>query len=103
VFVLCLGVGPAVALDRLEVGADKLRIPMLCAVPVALIVFAMTGCTLAAVAVSGSADLFGNGAPITAAVAVAVAASLVALVSVTRGLRAERSRSAADVERRISG
>ena len=52
-FVCCLGVGPAVALERLDVRTGLLRMPAVLALPVAITLAALTGCSLAAVALAG--------------------------------------------------
>lgn len=87
----CLGLGPALSLSRLEPGAAELRISALAAVPLALTLAALTGCALAAVAVAGNGALFGSGAPVAIALTVACLASVVALASSVRGVRAVRA------------
>ena len=90
-FVCCLGVGPAVALDRLNVRTGLLRMPAVLALPVAITLAALTGCSLAAVALAGGGSIVGSIGPVVAALTVACAASAVGLVSSVRGIRALRA------------
>lgn len=90
-FVVSLGIGPAVSLARVGATTTTLRSSAFVTLPLALALVALTGCSLAAVARSGDAALVGSGVPVTLALAVACVASLVALVSSGRGLRAVRA------------
>ena len=86
------GIGPAVTVRRLRPDAAILRVPTLLAAGVALCLATMTATSAAAVLLSGSdASLLGAFAPVTAVVAVGVLASLTALVSSARGVRALRA------------
>ena len=90
-FVCCLGVGPAVALDRLNVRTGLLRMPAVLALPVASTLAALTGCSLAAVTIAGGGSIVGSIGPVVAALTVACVASSVGLVSSVRGIRALRA------------
>ena len=86
------GIGPAVTVRRLRPDAAILRVPTLLAAGVALCLATMTATSAAAVLLSGSdASLLGAFAPVAAVVAVGVLASLTALVSSARGVRALRA------------
>ena len=89
-FVCCLGVGPAVALERLDVRTGLLRLPAALALPVAITLAALTGCSLAAVVLAGGGSIVGFIVPVVGALAVACVASTVCLVSSVRGIRALR-------------
>lgn len=90
-FVCSLGIGPAVTLGRLATDAPVLRSAARLTLPVALVLAALTGCSLAATVMAGDAALVGSGVPVAAALAVACLASLVALVSSGRGVHALRA------------
>lgn len=90
-FVCCLGAGPALAVERLNPRAGLLRIPVALAVPVALTLAAITGCSLAAAVLAGDPSIAGSAVPVVGALVVACVASVVALVSSGRGIRALRS------------
>ena len=90
-FVCCLGVGPAVALERLNVRTGLLRMPAVLALPVAITLAALTGCSLAAVTIAEGGSIVGSIGPVVAALTVACAASTVGLVSSVRGIRALRA------------
>jgi hypothetical protein len=87
-FVVCLGVGPAMTLNRLRANRVILRNPALVAAPLALTLAGLTACSVAAVALSGHAALLGRGWPVAVALAVAGMASAVALISSARGVHA---------------
>jgi hypothetical protein len=90
-FVCSLGVGPAVALARLEPDAPILRNPTRLTAPVALILTALTGCSLAATLLAGDATLASSAIPVACALAIGCLASLTALISSSRGIHALRS------------
>jgi hypothetical protein len=87
-FVVCLGIGPAVTLRRLRPDGAALRLPAVLAVAVALVLAAVTGTSFAA-AVSVGVDVRSE-TIMAVGLAVGCGASLVALVSSVRGLRALR-------------
>lgn len=89
-FLGCLGVGAAVSLQRLEIKAWTLQIPALLAVPLALVLAIMSACDIAAVILAGDAALFSSVIPVIVVLAVAGTASVAALTSSARGIRAIR-------------
>lgn len=89
-FLMCLGVGPGVSLRRLEVPAPTLRLPARLATGLALALAAMCACCLIAVAVAGDAALDSSSFPVVIVLVIASLASVVALVSSARGIRAAR-------------
>ncbi|TWP35002.1 hypothetical protein [Leekyejoonella antrihumi] len=90
-FICCLGIGPALALSRLEPGAAELRNPTRLTAAVALTLAALTGCSLAAALIAGDATLANSAIPVAVALAVGCLASLTAIVSSSRGIHALRS------------
>jgi MFS family permease len=90
-FVASLGLGPAASLVRLEPESRILRTPTLLAVPAAFVLAALTGCSLAATVISGDASLLTSSVPVFVALGVGCAASLAALISGYRGIRALRT------------
>jgi hypothetical protein len=91
VFVVGLGIGPALTLTRLEPGGRVLRLPTRLTVPIALILTALTGCSLAAAVVAGDATLANSAITVAVVLTVAGLASLTALVRSSRGMRALHS------------
>ncbi|MDQ0029991.1 hypothetical protein [Arthrobacter bambusae] len=89
-FLGCLGIGAAVSLQRLEIGASTLQLPALLAVPLALVLATMSVCDIAAVILAGDAALFGSVVPVIVVLAVAGTASVAALTSSARGIPAIR-------------
>jgi hypothetical protein len=91
-FLIALAVGPAATLPRLKTSEAHLRIAAVLAVPVSLLLAAATACCVVAALASAApgAVMFGNGTVAPLVLAVAGVASLVALVSSTRGIRALR-------------
>jgi len=89
-FLGCLGIGAAVSLQRLEIKASTLHVPALLAVPLALILAAMSACDIMAVILAGDAALFSSVLPVVVVLAVAGTASAAALTSSTRGIQAIR-------------
>ncbi len=91
-FLIALGTGPAMTLPRLDSRLAPLRIAAVMAFPVALCLAVSTAlCAVAAVAsASPGAQLFGSGVIPAVLLAFAGGASLIALVSSTKGVRALR-------------
>jgi len=91
-FLIALAVGPAATLPRLNTSVAHLRVAAVLAVPVSLLLTAATACCAVAALASAApgAVMFGNGVVPPLVLAVAGAASLVALVSSARGIRALR-------------
>lgn len=89
-FLICLGVGPASSLRRLEIPASTLRVPACLAAVLALALAAICACSLIAALLAGNASLFNTPVPVVIGLAVACAAAAVALVSSGRGIRAAR-------------
>jgi hypothetical protein len=91
-FLIALAAGPAATLPRLNTSMAHLKMAALLAVPVALLLAAATGCCIVAAVVSAApgAVMFGNGVVAPLVLAFAGVASLVALVSSARGVRALR-------------
>jgi hypothetical protein len=91
-FLIALAAGPAATLPRLNTSMAHLKVAALLAVPVALLLAAATACCIVAAAVSAApgAVMFGNGVVPPLVLAFAGVASLVALVSSARGVRALR-------------
>jgi hypothetical protein len=90
-FTCSLGIGPAVTLTRLEPSPAVLTIPTSLAMPLALVLAALTGCSLAAAVIAGDATLVGSSVPVFVALVIGCAASLAALVSSGRAARTLRS------------
>jgi len=90
-FTCSVGIGPAVTLTRLGPGTDVLKAPTWLAMPLALTLAALTGCSLAATMVAGDATLASSSAPVFVALVVGCLASLTALVSSGRAARALRT------------
>jgi hypothetical protein len=90
-FMCSLGLGPVVALERLAPRVSVLRHAALLAIPVALTLTALTGCCLAAVVQSGHAAILSSEVPVAFVLAIACGASLIAVTSATRSLRAIRA------------
>ncbi|WP_170133240.1 hypothetical protein [Arthrobacter livingstonensis] len=78
------------SLRRLEVPAPTLRLPARLATGLALALAAMCACCLIAVAVAGDAALDSSSFPVVIVLVIASLASVVALVSSARGIRAAR-------------
>ncbi len=91
-FLVALAVGPAATLPRLNTSLAHLKIAALFAIPVALLLTAATACCAGAALASAApgAVMFGSGLVPPLVLAVAGLASLAALVSSARGLRAVR-------------
>ena len=91
-FLIALAVGPATTLPRLNTSVAHLKVAAVFAVPVALLLAAATACCAAAAMASAGpgAVMFGTGVIPPLVLAVAFVASLVALVSSARGIRALR-------------
>jgi hypothetical protein len=87
-FVCSLALGPAMTMTRLGLGARALRIPTRLTVLVALALAALTGCSLAATLIAGDARLASSAIPVACALAIGCLASLTALISSSRGVRA---------------
>lgn len=90
-FICCLGIGPALALSRLNPDARGLRNPTRLSAAVALTLTALTGCSLAATLIAGDATLASSTIPVAVALAIGCLASLVAIVSSGRGIHALQS------------
>lgn len=86
-YICSLGIGPAVTLTRLEPDVDVLKAPTWLAMPLALTLAALTGCSLVATVVASDATLASSSALVFVALAVGCLASLVALVSSARAVR----------------
>jgi hypothetical protein len=89
-FVCSIGIGPAVTLTRLEPSANILKAPTWLAMPLALTLAALTGCSLAAALIAGDATLASSSALVFVALGFGCLASLVALVSSSRSARTLR-------------
>ena len=92
-FLVSSGVGPALALRRLDPSGAVLRTPVVLAAALSLCLAAMTATCAAAVLRAGDARLIGTAAPVAAVVAVGVIASSTALVSSARGVLALRAKA----------
>lgn len=91
-FVLSLGIGPALTLDRLAPDISVLRRAALFTVPTVLTLIGLTTCCALATVRAGDAAILNSGVPVGAALAIAMVASVVATVSTARGLRTVRAR-----------
>ncbi|MDP9094914.1 MAG: hypothetical protein M3N95_18750 [Actinomycetota bacterium] len=83
-------IGPAVTLARLEPGVDVMKAPTWLAMPLALTIAALTGCSLVATVIAGDATLASSSALVYVVLAVGCLASVVALVSSGRAVRTLR-------------
>lgn len=90
-FVGAVAVGPAITLARLRPPRSVLAVPVLLTAPVALALVGAVGCSTAAVATAGDAQLFASGPPVWMVLAVASGAALAAVGTSLRGLRGLRS------------
>jgi hypothetical protein len=89
-FTCSIGIGPAVTLTRLEPGADVLKAPTWLAMPLALTLATLTGCSLAATLIAGDATLASSSALVFVTLGVGCLASVVALVSSGHAVRTLR-------------
>lgn len=87
-FVVCAGIGPAVAVRRVRPTVATLRPTAIAGFGVAVLMAALTACSLAAVLAAGDATLVGSRVVVDLVLGIAVVAASVALVSGSRGLRA---------------
>jgi hypothetical protein len=90
-FVCSLAVGPALSLTRLEPDVTVVRASTFVAVPVAGLLVTLTGCSLAATVIARGATLVSSTVPVVGVLAVGCLASVVALISSVRGVRALRT------------
>jgi hypothetical protein len=91
-FLVALAAGPAITLARLNTSLPQLKVAALLALPLSRVLAAATACCAAAAMASAApgAVMFGTAAIPPLVLAIAAVASIVALVSSARGVKALR-------------
>ncbi|WP_113718244.1 hypothetical protein [Arthrobacter dokdonensis] len=87
-FLGCLGVGPTVSLRRLEATTSTLRAPLFLGAGLAVVLSAMSLCSVIAAFLGRNATLFSSVVPVVIVLFVAAIASVVSMVSSAHGINA---------------